>query len=251
MPSIAGIFILGWISGYVTNHYVDMFGGKGNLIPSFIKYLIYSLCGIGPLWFAHELFLASMILLLFRKFDKDDKLWKICKKVNMVIILLLFFAVWGSSFILNTPLITVYRNGIYIFMFLLGYYVFSHDEVQERLKKWHLPLLISAVICGIAYTIYYYGDNYTTPACLQSAFTNFYLWIIILAILGCGKAWFNGTNHFTEYMNKRTDRKSTRLNSSHIPLLVIEIMAMPFLYEIISHIPVLSFLLLGISKHSS
>ncbi|WP_049759119.1 acyltransferase family protein [Clostridium kluyveri] len=270
VPSIAGIFILGWISGYVTNHYVDMFGGKGNLIPGFIKYLIYSLCGIGPLWFAHELFLASMILLLFRKFDKNDTLWKICKKTNMIIILLLFFAVWGSSFILNTPLITVYRNGIYIFMFLLGYYVFSHDEVQERLKKWHLPLLISAVICGITYTIYYYGDNYTTATCLQSLFTNFYLWIIILAILGCGKAWFNGTNHFTEYMNKRTFgiyvlhypvlTISAYLLTTYLQLpmllyyfilLIIEIMTMPLLYEIISRIPVLSFLLLGISKHSS
>lgn len=267
VPSIAGIFILGWINGYVTSRYVNMFGDKGKLIPSFVKYLIYSLFGIGPLWFAHELFLASIILLLFRKLDKNDKLWKLCNKMNMGIILLLFFAVWGSSFVLNTPLITVYRNGIYIFMFLLGYYVFSHDEVQEILKKWHLPLLISAVICGIAYTIHYYGDNYTTSTCLQSLFSNLYLWIMILAILGCGKAWFNGTNHFTKYINKRAFGiyvlhypvliMSAYLLTTylHLPmllyyiiLLIIEIVAIPLLYEIISRIPVLSFLLLGISK---
>lgn len=270
VPSIAGIFILGWIGGYVTNQYIDMFGGNRNLIPGFIKYLIYALCGIGPLWFAHELFLTSMILLLFRKLDKNDNIWKLCKKVNMGIILLLFFAVWGSSYILNTPLITIYRNGIYIFMFLLGYYVFSHDEVQEKLEKWHLPLLISAVICGLVYTTYYYGSNYTTPACLQSPFTNFYLWIAILAILGCGKAWFNGTNHFTEYMNKRSFGvyvlhypvliMSAYLLTTYIQLpmllyyiilLIIEIVAVPLLYEIISRIPVLRFLLLGISKHSN
>lgn len=269
VPSIAGIFILGWISGYITSRYVDIFGGKGDLIPGLIKYLIYSLCGIGPLWFAHELFLASMILLLSRKLDKNDKVWNLCGKLNMGIILLLFFPVWGSSLILNTPLITVYRNGIYIFMFLLGYYVFSHDEVQEKLKKWHLPLLISSVICGVAYTIYYYGKDYTAPTCLQSVFSNFYLWIMILAILGCGKAWFNGKNRFTEYMNKRsfaiyvlhypilimsayllTTYLKLPMLLYYILLLIIEFVALPFLYEIISRIPILNLLLLGISKHS-
>lgn len=202
IPSIAGIFLFGWIIGFVTSRYTDIFAGQP--VPFFLKYIIYCSMGIGPLWFAHELFLASMLLLVVRAVDKNDKLWKLCGKTNVIVILLLFFAVWGSSYILNTPLITVYRNGIYCFMFFLGYYVFSHEHVQDILLKWHLPLLVVAVITGICYVIYFYGDNYTTDACLQHPFTNFYAWIMILAILGCGKAWFDFSNSFTKYMNSRS-----------------------------------------------
>ncbi len=267
IPSIAGTLILGWTSGYITSLYTDMFAGNADKIPGFIKYLIYSLCGSGPLWFAQELFFASMILLLIRKVDKKDKLWNVCGKINGIMILLLFFAVWGSSFLLNTPMITVYRNGIYIFMFLLGFYVFSHDNVQVALEKWKFPLLIVAVVCGVAYTIYYYGRNYTTDACLQSAFTNFYLWIMILAILGSAKAWFNKSNRFTKYLSSRCFgiyvlhypvlilfaylvvtylRLPMILN--YLLLLILEIIVVPCLYEMIRKIPVLRFLLLGISK---
>lgn len=39
IPSIAGIFMIGWISGYVTNQYVNMFAG--NAVPGIVKYFIY------------------------------------------------------------------------------------------------------------------------------------------------------------------------------------------------------------------
>ena len=104
LPSVLGIFIYGWISG-------------------FIKYFIYSLMGIGPLWFCHVLFIGSLLIVLIRKIDKKEKINNLCKKINLLILFILVLLVWGSSFILNTPLITVYRFGIYLFMMLLGYYV--------------------------------------------------------------------------------------------------------------------------------
>jgi len=267
IPSIAGIFILGWIVGYTTSLQTDMFGGNGDTIPGFIKYFIYSLSGTGPLWFAHELFLASMILLLLKAIDREDRIYKLCGKANIIVILLLFFAVWGSSTILNVPIVTVYRNGIYILLFLLGYYVFSHESVQNILEKWRTPLLISALICGVAYTIYYYGQNYTTDECLQSAFTNLYLWLMSLAILGCSKAWFNVNTKFTKYMAPRSFAiyvlhypvlvlfaylLTTYLNLpmilNYIFLLLIEFIIVPLLYEIVSRIPVINALLIGKTK---
>ena len=74
IPSIVGIFAYGWISGLITNQYVDMFGGNGDMIPGPIKYLIYCLTGIGPLWFAQTLFVAYLLLMLIRKIDKKDKI---------------------------------------------------------------------------------------------------------------------------------------------------------------------------------
>jgi len=265
IPSIAGIFLFGWISGFVTSRYTDIFAGQA--VPGAIKYLVYSLIGIGPLWFAQELFAASMILLILRAVDKRDKIWEFCRKTNLIVILLLFFAVWGSSYILATPLITVYRNGIYWFMFLLGYYVFSHDHVQEILAKWHLPFLIVAIISGICYVIYFYGDNYTTNACLQHPFTNFYAWIMILAILGCGKTWFDFSNPFTRYMSSRsfavyvlhypclvltaylvTTYLKLPMIFNYLLIFILGIVIIPCLCEIVMHTPVLRALSLGIWK---
>lgn len=264
VPSIAGIFLLGWVSGWVTNQYADMFAGNGAMIPGVGKYLIYCLCGIGPLWFAHELFLASVVLLLIRLIDKRDKLWEIGGRVNMAVLLLLVFAVWGSSKILNTPLIEVYRNGIYILMFLLGYYIFSHEEVIEGLVKYKLILLTAALITGVAYTVYYYGENYTTHSCLESFFTNFYAWIMIMAILGCARAWCDRENRFTSYMTKRnfgfyalhypllvaiaylvTTYLSLPMLLKYIVIFLLEMILLPVFYEAVSRIPLLNALLLG------
>ncbi len=267
IPSFAGILALGWISGYITSLSVDIFGSNGDIIPGVIKYLIYAIIGMGPLWFAHELFLASMILLLIRVIDKKDRIWEMAGRANIIVILLLFFAVWGSSQIFNTPVITVYRNGIYVFLFLLGYYLFSHDRIQDILKRWHRSLLVSALICGAVYTFHYYGDNYTSDVCLQSPYTNIYLWLMTLTVLGCGKAWFNVDTKFTRYMAPR----SFGIYVLHYPILVlfayllkiytdfpalvnygilllIELIAVLLLFEIINRIPVVSFLLIGKSK---
>ena len=267
IPSIAVIFLLGWISGWVTNQYTDMSAIGGDTMPGFFKYLIYCLCGIGVTWFARELFLACIVLLIVRLFDKKDKLYNFCKKANIWVLLLLVIPVWGSSMILNTPFIEVYRNGFYIFMFLLGYFVFSHEEVTDRLVKFKIPLLIIAVITGIAHSIYYFGTNYSSQECLQSFFTNAYAWIMILALIGCFKAWFNKENKFTRYMTKRsfsfylihypplslmayllTTYLDLPMIFNYIILLVAEIIILPISYEILSRIPVIRFLLLGISK---
>lgn len=267
VPSIAGVFLLGWISSWVTNQYTDMFMGNGDLIPGPIKYIIYCLMGIGPLWFAHELFLASMVLLLIRAIDKKDKLWELGGKAKLWVLLLLVAAVWGSSWILNTPLIEVYRNGIYLFMFLLGYYVFSHEEVTDQLVRFKLPLMIVALITGVAYTIVYYGENYAARECLRSFFTNAYAWIMILAILGCFKAWCNGETKFSRYMTERnfgfyvlhypvliiiaylvTTYLKLPMILNYIVILVLELIFLPLVYEGIHRIPVVRFLILGEKK---
>ena len=270
IPSIASVFILGWIIGYITTLYIGMFSGEAAGVPGIIQYLIRCMMGIGPLWFAHELFLASVVLLILRAIDKKDSLRKLGSKVNMPILLLLVLPVWGSSFVLNTPVVEVYRNGIYVFMFLLGYYIFSHNHVIEQLEKWKIPLLIIAILLGVSYTIYYYGSNYTEAACLNSVFTNLYLWIMILAILGCGKAWFDKGNRFTVYLNSRSfgvyvlhyplivvsiyfmdTYLKVPVSLMYVLLLLISLTLLPLLIEVVRRIPVVNFLLLGEGRGKS
>ncbi len=267
IPSTIGIFVYCWIVGLVTNQYVNMFGDTTIATPGFIKYIVYCLTGIGPLWFAHVLFISCILLGLIKKFDKNDKIWNICGKVNLPILLILVLLVWGSSFILNVPVISVYRFGIYILMFLLGYFVFSHNEILEKTKSISLTLGIISLVIGIMYVIYYYGTNFTLDSCLQSLFTNIYLWITILAILGLGQKFLNFNNNFTTYMTKNNFNFYILhypvvvglgylvVTYLHLPfmlnylvILISTLVLLPLVIEVIKRIPVIRSLVLGVYK---
>ncbi|AEG59685.1 hypothetical protein Desru_1413 [Desulforamulus ruminis DSM 2154] len=261
VPYLGGAVLLGWLNGWVTAHYVDMFGGHA--VPGFVKYLVYCL-NIGPLWFLLELFVISMILLLILRIDRRDRLWALAGKTGLPLIILLVLAVWGSSFLLNPPVVVVFRNGIYWLMFLLGYYVFSHDTVLAKLKQHAILFFIIAVGLGVVEVWYFFGQNYTSDACLQHPLTNLYLWMMILAVLGCAQRWLDFSNSLTKYLQKR----SFALYVFHYPLLVtaaylittytelpmaaVYLVLLPFtfaapilFYEITSRIPVIRYLLLG------
>lgn len=267
VPFFGGTFLLGWLNGWVTAHYVDLFGG--NEPSAFIRFLVYCM-NIGPLWFLLELFVISMILLLIRKIDRKDRLWTFAGKAGLPFLILLILPVWGSSFLLNTPVVVVFRNGIYWLMFLLGYYVFSHDTILEKVGKHAVPLLIIAVALGCVEVWCFFGQNYTSDACLQHPLTNLYLWIMILAILGCAQRWFDFSNPFTKYLKKR----SFAIYVCHYPFLItaayfitaysklpmpaIYLILLPgtfaaaiLFYEIASRIPVVRYLLLGMKKAAS
>ena len=79
---------------------------------------------------------------------------RLVKKAALPVLFLLVIPVWGAAQILNTPVICVYRFGIYGICFLLGYYVFSHEKVTDRLARVSVPLAAAAVVlavfmCGI------------------------------------------------------------------------------------------------------
>lgn len=264
IPSVAVMFLIGWPMGLINNYYFDMFQGNGDRIPGVMKYLIYSFCGTGPLWFLRELFLGSLLLLLLRKLDKKDRLWQWGGRVSFPAVLLFFFLVWGSSQILNMPVVEVYRNGIYLCMFFLGYAVFSHDRVQEMLKKHKLLLLAAAIVLGIIYVFLFWGMNYGATANLRGPLVNAYAWFACLALLGCGRAWCNRETAFTRYMRERSfgffilhiylivlfawgiDRL---LHPGAVWYYILEMILlavfMPVLYEILSRIPVVRRLFFG------
>ena len=264
IPSVGVMFLLGWTMGIINNDYYDMFPGQGDQIPGAVKYLIYCLCGTGVLWFCHELLLCSVLLALVRKADKGDRLWKWGGRAGFPAILLMVLPVWGSSQILNTPVVEVYRNGIYLCMFFLGYAVFSHDRVQELLEKKRRWLLASAAALGVVYVIRFWGMNYAATANLKGLLVNAYAWAACLALLGCGKARLDRETVFTRYMREH----SFGFFILHVYLIVwtawgmdrlfhpaavwyyvlepvVCFLCLPLLYEVFSRIPVLRVLLFG------
>lgn len=266
VPSTLGLFVYHFITGYFNIR----IGGGLAYIPKFLLYPISVISGTGPLWFIQMLFLFSACLILIYRLDHEkyqDKLWTLCGKSGPVILLLLVLPVWGASFIGNLPVLTTYRFGIYGLAFLLGYFIFSHDEVQDKVEKMHIPMLLAAVLLGVFYVRYYFGENYTTDQCLQSIFTNVYLWIAVLAILGCAKAWFNKVTKVTQYLTSA----SFGFYIVHYPILIVtcyilyyyfklplvlnyvialltEVILTVGVYELFRRIPVIRYLVLGIRK---
>ena len=236
VPSVAIIFILGWTSGWVTGQYADMFGTNSGAIPGFAKYLIWSLSGIGVLWYLHQLLIAEVVLVLLREIDKKDRLWQLGGKVTMPILCLMVLTMWGSAQILNTPVIEVYRNGIYVFTFLCGYCIFSHDRVQELLAKYAPALLSFNGLMAVVYTVRFWGENYAAMDNLKEFLTNAYAWNAMLAVLGAGKGWMDKETTFTRYMAPR----SFGFYVLHYPLLALGAWAM----DKVLHLPVWSMYLL-------
>lgn len=213
VPSTLGLFVIHWITGYLN---IKMGGGL-DYIPSVLIYPISAISGIGPLWFIQMLFVFSCILILFRKIDKADRVWTLCGKANLPVVLLLFLLVFGAAQILNMPVLTMYRFGIYFAAFLIGYYIFSHEEVLEIIEKVRIPMLCLSVIAAVFYLIRYGGSNFSAPDCLQSVITNLYLWVVILAIIGCNRKYFNWETNFTRYMTK----SSFGIYILHYPILIV------------------------------
>lgn len=263
VPSTLGLFVFQWLVGYfnIKN------GGAWDTIPSFIRYPIMVVSGIGPLWFIQMLWLFSLLIVLIRIIDTKDRLYTLCGKSNIIVLLLLVIPLWGTAQVLNMPVITVYRFGIYLVAFLLGYYFFSHDNIQAKVQQIHLPMLIVAVLMGIGYTWYFFGQSYSDNSVLKHIFTSIYLWAAVLAILGCAKQWFDKTSVLANYMTK----SSFGIYIVHylvvlcacyylkqytaLPTVVIYVIAVvavlvisPALYELLRRIPVLRYLVLGIKK---
>jgi len=164
VPSTIGLFVFWFIQGYINMHIGEAFSDlSGMNIPKPVIYLIMVASGIGILWFVHVLWIFSVILVLIKKIEKG-KLLEIGKKTPLWMIPLFFFPIWGAGQILNTPVISVYRFGFYFVFFILGYFVFSHDEVIEKLKKFAVPAIVLGVLLCVSFSVYFFiikgGLNY-------------------------------------------------------------------------------------------
>lgn len=199
VPSTIGLFVFYWILGYYNMALGGAFESFPDTIPKAIMYLIMAASGIGPLWYIQVLWIFSLILVLIRKIEKD-RLYNLCGKTNAVVLILMAVATWGAAQILNTPIITVYRFGIYGFGFLVGYFCLSHDEVMDRLSKLSIPLVIASVILGTAFTIVYWKQPYAESPVLTTPLCNFYAWIMVLAIMAFMKKHGDFENGLSKFM---------------------------------------------------
>ena len=292
VPDTIGLFVFQWMTGYFNTQVtayvtgVNPFAGVPDSVPAgvqnVIKYFAYSLSGIGPLWFIQDLWLFSLLLVLIRVVERDWLYRKAGdffqqKSVASAVVIILggFLLVWaGAQCSISHPrpesadgLWNLYRPLAYFVPFLLGYFVFSHDAVIDRLAKSHLTLMFVAIAVGAAFASTMYGQNDTDPIVLKSWNCNAFAWLAILAMLGCFKAWANKTNRFATYMTRNSYGVyilhylviaafgyMMKVHTSIAPwmqyvILFVAVMTIPFaLNEIIKRIPFIRWCVLGIKK---
>ncbi|MBQ7268423.1 MAG: acyltransferase family protein, partial [Bacteroidales bacterium] len=179
-------------------------------VPGVVKYFIMAFSGTGPLWFVQVLWLLCLVLLAVRALDRKDKLWTWCGKANILWIILLGVLFWlGEQTLVKNPrpatldgLLNLYKPVFYLIPFLLGYFVFSHDEVQEKLGKAWIPLMACAVVAGGILIGTTFGQDNTSPQYLGSPLNCIYGWLMCLAMMAWFQAKYDCTSPFSAYMTR-------------------------------------------------
>ena len=271
VPSTIGLFAFQFIQGYVSMSLGTAFSDLAAAgVPKPVIFLIMVASGSGVLWFIHLLWLYSMILVLLRKIEKGSLL-KLGAKTPVWMIVLFYFPAWGAGQILNTPIVSVYRFAFYFVFFILGYYVFSNDEVMEKLKKLAVPLILTGAALCVIFSVYYFivcgGLNYADKPINRNPLFAACSYFGSLAVLSGMAKFGDFSNGFTKWMS----RKSFGLYVFHYlgissvalifakpgllpaPACYVLSLAAGFafgygLYEMISRIPFFRWAVLGIKK---
>lgn len=264
VPSTIGLFVFQWIQGYFN---LQLSGAiERDEIPKFMLYPVMAISGTGVLWFIQMLWLFSMLLAFIRKYEKG-RLYELCGRSNLIVIIALAVPVYLSSFILNTPVIVSYRFGIYTLTFFLGYFIFAHEKIIEKISKFSIPFIAFSVVLAGVYLYTHFGDNYAENPTYNSIPAIAYAWASCLAILGSAYRWYNKKTKLSAFMTKRSFglyvfhylplsasayliHKYTNLSAltTYLIVLICGFFGGLLLNEIISRIPFIRWATLGIKK---
>lgn len=276
VPATIWLFVFQWMTGYFNTQVssvaqdVDLTAG----VPWIAKYFLWTISGIWPLWFIQLLWILCLVLLIIKKIDAKDKLWNRCWKANIVVIILLgiLFRLGEKTLImeLTNPfagLLNLYKPIFYWIIFLLWYFIFSHDEVQEKVKKIWIPLLACTVISGVVLVFTTWGQDNSGPQYLSSWLCCLYGWLSCLALMGWFNTRFDKTNKFADYMTRSSFgiyivhylvvaslgymmRMYTHLTpvAIYVILTIAVFTLSPLLYEILHRIPFVRWCVFGKKK---
>ena len=275
VPSTIGLLFFGVFIGWfnaMTSPAADALAD----LPVAVKYFIWVISGTGPLWFIQDLWILSLLLLLVRKLDAKGKFLELCSKASIIPIILMGVLFWiGHQTLIKNPnpagiggLLNLYKPIFYLIPFLMGYFVFSHDKVQDTIKHAWVPLMVCSIIAGTVLIATTFGQDNTAPKYLEAPLNNIYSWLMCLAMMGWFKNSFDSTGKFASYMTHSSYglyivhylviasigtilKNNTQLAPFciYIILTVAVFTLSPVIYEVIRRIPFLRWCILGEKKH--
>ncbi len=274
VPATIGLFVFQWMTGYFNTHVAgnDVLAA----VPQPFKYFLWAVSGIGPLWFIQDLWLFSLLLLLIRKIPCPTMRARDCKEwLEVSILVLLGVLFWlGEQTLVFHPredtlegLWNLYKPLFYLIPFLLGYYLFSRDRVQELLGRHWIALMAVAVASGVVLIVTTFGQDNTSPQYLASPLNCIYGWLMCLGMMGLFKACFDRTGRIAGYMTRSSFGLyivhylvivslgyMMKVHTSLPPVAIYLILTVavftlsPLLYELLRRIPLLRWCILGERK---
>ena len=274
VPSTIGLFFIGAAIGRI-NTMISPAVDTIESLPIGIKYLIWALSGTGPLWFIQDLWLFSVVLLIVRKMDSKGRFMTLCSHAGMTTVILMGLLFWlGHQTLIMEPdpasaegLWNLYKPIFYLIPFLMGYFVFSHDRVQDDLGRSWIPLMLSSIVSGVVLTMTGFGQDNTLPQYLCSPLNNIYGWLMCLAMMGWFKTSFNRTGAFSSYMSRSSYgiyivhylviatigyflKAKTQMPPVciYIVLTIAVFTLSPLIYEVLRRIPFIRWCVLGEKK---
>lgn len=268
VPSTVALLVFHWMQGYISMELSGAFATMPAELPGPVLYLIMCLSGTGVLWYIQMLWIFSMALLLVRRMEKG-RLLERCGRVNWQVWMLLpmGIAMWAAAQVLNTPIIAVYRFGIYGLAFFLGYFVFTQEKLTDCLAHHAVWLGIAAAALGVVYMVTAFGTPYPEAPWVNAPLPMAYMWLACLAIIGGMKRWGDRTCPAADFMRRRCWALYLfhYLPLSACGLVLTRYTALPpvviyllcavsafagalVLGEIVSRIPVLRWVVMGIKK---
>ena len=201
VPSTIGILAFGYVQGYLNMALAGALGTTSEL-PLVVQYLIMCVSGTGVLWFLQVLWVCSVLLVLIRKIEKG-RLLKVCSKTGIVVLILMVIPFYGAGLILN-PVIASYRFGLYILAFLTGYFIFSHEEVMEKVKKM-LPLFAAAGIGScVLFCVRHFGESYAESPVNRSISYVLCSYFMSVAVLGSAAKYLDFTSPVMTWIYRKS-----------------------------------------------
>ena len=297
VPGTIGLLVFQWMTGYFNTVIAGVAQGTDLSagVPGIGKYIMWSFSGIGPLWFIQDLWLFSLLLLIVRKIDPKNRFHDWCGRVfggeiratetgsagktgglwAMVLLLVLGLLFFGAEqLIIRNPrpespdgLYNLYKPLFYFVPFLMGYFIFSNDSVQDTLGRFWAPTLAAAVAAGGVLIATTFGQDNTSPQYLGSPLNCAYGWLAILAMIGWFRAKFDRTGPVAGYLTKSSFGLyivhylviaslgyMMKMYTQLPPVAMYAILAVavftlsPLLYEILRRIPFVRWAVLGERK---
>jgi len=205
IPFIFGTMLIMPLMTYIADKF--NYGYQGNLFRHYAVFFtrFTDLTGadggfsVGQFWFILYLFLISLIAVVIILLQR-----KIMHPKDIDIPLVLIF-LWGLPLPLLSELLSTGGKSLaeYTYVFLVGYYIFSDDDVINKVEKCKWIFLCIGITATV-FNVYIFIWSDTQYALLNMIAKYVSEWFMINSLLGIGKRYLNFNGNVSKYMSKRS-----------------------------------------------
>ncbi len=196
IPFIFGTVLIMPPMAYIADKF--NYGYQGNLFGHYAVFFtrFTDLTGadggfsVGQFWFILYLFFISLIavgiILLQRKIMR-------LKEIDIPLVL---------SFLWGLPL-PFFSGAEYTYIFLVGYYMFSNDDIINKAEKWKWIFLCIGITATV-FNVYMFIWSDIQQTLLNTIAKYVSEWFMVSSLLGIGKRYLNFNGKISKYMSKRS-----------------------------------------------